>query len=593
MTADMSFSTGASLDCPVDDTSTGSDDYSSISSDDLHIGTPSRPQLPPLVSTSSLSTGLPLRFAGAVAARRRPTSHYQHVTKNSSLSPNLSQHRTSAPPNRLTSAVPPQASERPERWRSDPAESQYEFDDRSHGQDCDSVLSSVLGSLQERDEAEVDKVNHGTSQARGRSLSFNFNKAQSQRAHIRELWQRKNEADRKFMAAAQMLIADSTQLHQLRQLFDNMQDTHLRYEAAEKLLEEITDELLYSMTDSALEEESFHTTSTGTSKTGLFRDVNQDTRPDNSDNITLCGITGDRHQSAHPLYEKLCKAFGELQLAKELLVNTKMKREAFQAQKSQLLAEDSLDLLETYGDAGRRKARELRAMARMTEDDHEQLQEYDELEKSAKQDIEFYTERVSNLQYKCKENGVLPPFSYFHQNVIGNISIARDEISLTPDINEKPATLAHPVFTLLLSNPTHLLNDFPQTALESLRLAIQLPRDAPVRAKMISEAAREANMNGLLSAAESDNKHEFINRWLLHKLYNSVMEAELLWSTFQAKLGILDIDRWQRDVLYFWWRDDPIDDLPVSVRSDDTDRNVELSDRAAESNESSYYETEP
>jgi hypothetical protein len=46
-------------------------------------------------------------------------------------------------------------------------------------------------------------------------------------------------------------------------------------------------------------------------------------------------------------------------------------------------------------------------------------------------------------------------------------------------------------------------------------MALQLPRGAPLRAKQVNDAAREANIDSLLSTVESDDKSEYINRWLL------------------------------------------------------------------------------
>ncbi|KAI1822864.1 hypothetical protein F4861DRAFT_513001 [Xylaria intraflava] len=588
MPADMSFSTNASPDFLVDDGLADPDDYSSVSSDDIHIGISTRPQLPHVLSANVLSKTLSPRLTGGIVspAPSSPRRCSQSAYRNSPLPHAVLQ------PTRPTSDTPPRAPpDSRGRRRGSLAQSQNDYDERRDSNN----RTSFVSPSKEHDGAEADETSHEVNHepAAALRLAEHYARLRNQRAYVRKLRQSKDEVDREFMAAAQALIADNPQLSQLHKLFKNMHDIRLVHQAAESHLEEITDELQHFQADPD-SAGSFYATTTGPSGTALFKVKDRDNRPDNSDKIAaLWGITGDRPQNSHALYEKkLREALGELQLAKELLANTQMKREAFQAQKSLPLAEDTLGMLEAYGDAGRKKALELRAMALMTEDDYEQLREYDELEQSAKRDIETYTNRISLLEQECRENGVSLPSSYFPQRAHGPDS--REEIRLAPvpfDGKDESATLAHPVFPLLLSNPTHLFHEFPQTALQSLRMAIQLPPNSPVRAKQVSEAALEANMDSLLSTVESDDKSEFINRWLLHKLHSSAMEAELLWTTVRARLKILDIDRWQRHVLHFWWRDDPVDPVPAGIGNNGTDKTAPYADPGAEFNRLPYSDS--
>lgn len=418
--------------------------------------------------------------------------------------------------------------------------------------------------------------NYAKLQNQRSALLAVYNTAKSQSAHVRKLRRSKDEANQKFMAAARALLPGSAALSQLQQLFKAMEDIHLEYQKAEQRLEETIDELHHGQGGLGLQEDAFYKTVAESLGIARFQiNSDSDSHSDNSEDWALRGITGERPETIHPLYEKLRGAFRELELAKELLENTRMKREVLRARKVQPLTEHGLDRLENYGDVGKKKALELRAMALMTEEDIEQLRVYDMLEQDAKQDIEIYTKKVIILQRECRENGVLPSFSYLQQEGLGVDLFNQNEISLAPgpfEPNDKSATLAHPVFPLLLSNPTHLLHGFPQTALQSLKVALQLPLNAPVRAKQIKEAAREANMHALLSTVESEDKSEYINRWLLHKLHHSALEAELLWTTFRSRLKILDIDRWQRDVLQFWWRDNPVDFASIDIGDSETDK---------------------
>ncbi|KAI0491227.1 hypothetical protein F4859DRAFT_460778 [Xylaria cf. heliscus] len=594
MAPDVSFS-ATSLDCPADeDASMDPDDYAtdSDSDDHIHIGVSSRPPLPLSFPNNAISKSLPLRLAEGIVSRG-----HGPVPRSQSAHPHPKwqyQHASGPPPRPPPPPLPPPLTrpisnpltrplDRHGGRHSDLAGPQYGYDDRSRCNDRDSFFSSFRdsGELEVGEKGESDHVQRLREhfvelQNQQSSLLATFNRALSQRAHVHKLRQSRDGVDRKFMAAAQALLPDGTRLHQLHQLFNTMQDTHRGYQEAEQRLEEVLDELQHGHEDLESQETAFYKTAMGALGTALLNvDKDQDSSSVKSEDVYLRGISGDRPEIIHPSYEKLRAAFAELQLAKELLANTQMKRAALHARKTQPLTEDSLDLLETYGDAGKKKALELRAMSLMTEEDIEQLGEYDVLEQDAKQGIEIYAERVRILQQECRDNGVLPSSSYFQQEGFGLDSFYRDEIRLPPnplESNDESATLAHPVFPLLLSNPTHLLHGFPQTSLQSLRRALQLPLDTPIRAKRVKEAAREANMHSLLSTAESEDKSEYINRWLLHKLHHSAMEAELLWTTFRSKLKILDIDRWQRDVLNFWWRDEPFDPASMGAGDNGTDR---------------------
>ncbi|KAI0534831.1 hypothetical protein GGR58DRAFT_41931 [Xylaria digitata] len=614
MAPDMSFST-ASLGHLVDDGASDSDDYSSIS-EDMHIGASSRPQLPLILSNNSISKSLPSRWPGGIVSRRFAPSHRSQSARPhqagdyhqraSSYSPRPQPHPPSPlpprppplPPRPRPPPPPPPPLTRPvsgtllqpldwhDRWRSNLAEPQNGHDDRSHGNDRDSFFSSSWHESNEQEveaKEESEYVQHLTENyfglQRQRSVLLNiFEEAKSRGAYVRKLQQSEDEASRKFMAAIRALLPDGAELDQLQQLFKALQDIHLKYQEAGHRFQETVDELYQGQEDLGSREEAFYKAVTRASGIALFSLNNeQDGHSDNGEDWFLRGITGDRSETIHPLYEKLKAAFAELQLARELLVNTQMKREALYARKIQPLTEDSLGLLETYGDAGKKKALELRAMALITEEDNEQLQQYDELEQQAERDIEIYTKMVRILQQECKKNGALPSSSHFQQEGFGVDSFYRDEIRLASgpfESHDESATLAHPVFPLLLSNPTHLLHDFPQTARQSLRMALQLPLDAPVRAKQVKEAAHEANMHSLLSTVESEDKSEYINRWLLHKLHHSALEAELLWTTFRSRMKILDIDRWQRDVLNFWWRDKPVNVTSGDIGDNETNKAV-------------------
>lgn len=385
-----------------------------------------------------------------------------------------------------------------------------------------------------------------------------FDGIRSKRTQVQDLRHVKDEASLAFMTAVQGILPNHPELDQL---FKTMQDAQLQCQEAEQRFDDMLDELQHGETELELEEQKFYTAAAGIDEASSDDDSDDETCSQASDISALRGITGDRPVDIHPLFEELREAFGNLQLAKELLVNTQMKRKALSAGKSHSLSPDSLEILEKHGDAGKNRALELKRAGVMTEEDIEILRDYDRLERKALSDIGRFTREATRLETECREKGVMPKHTPFQQQGFGFNPVHRDEIHLGDGPfdrsfpREYPKTLAHPVFPKLLSNPTHLLEEFPKTAAQALRIAISLPAGIPSRQRYIDDAAREVNIESLLEEAGDGDKAGYINRWLLHKLHVSPMEAELLWSTFHARLRILNIDRWQQDVLHLWWKD--------------------------------------
>lgn len=117
----------------------------------------------------------------------------------------------------------------------------------------------------------------------------------------------------------------------------------------------------------------------------------------------------------------------------------------------------------------------------------------------------------------------------------------------------KTSTLVFNDLLLLRSNPMHLLETPPQTARQSLEMALSLPTSFPPRRSFVEDTAREFHYETLLQGLT--DKSDFINRWLLHKMCRSVLETQLMHSISHSRLDIRDVKRWQEDALYFWGRD--------------------------------------
>ncbi|KAI1639763.1 hypothetical protein F4809DRAFT_594366 [Biscogniauxia mediterranea] len=561
-----------------------SDDDNSSVSNNTHVGITRRSQFPPFLptvaSSSSISKSLPQRLAATISAADsalapRGKSAHRFQTPSTSHSASVPSNRPSDPLVSPAGLIRPSISKFDDDLRHDTTHS----DTASAGEES-SVYYDLPALEADQDESEYESVDdidndideeHVASHAvRGETLQrlaekFSrlrsrrtalwdvFQGIRAKRTQVQDLRQQKNQADLAFMVAVQAILPSHPGLDDL---FKTMQNAQLRCQEAEECFDEMIDELQYGEAELEAEERRFYTAAAGAHSVDSEDESDEETRSTTREDLSLRGITGDRPEVSHPLFEELREAFQDLQLARELLVNTRMKRRALLARRSQFLTDDNFDLLRSYGDAGKRRALELKQSEFVTEEDLEELQQYDHLEQTAISDIEFYTDKVRVLEAECREKGVVLKTTSFQLD-----TTYRDEIHLgtmpfyNGDSKEYPKTLAHPVFPILLSNPTHLLEAFPQTARQSLRMAVSLPCNVSSRQKHIDDAAREVNIHTLLRDSEMENKSDYINRWLLHKLHLSAMEAEVLWSTFRLRLNILNVDRWQRDVLHFWWRD--------------------------------------
>ncbi|KAI1812227.1 hypothetical protein GGS20DRAFT_558927 [Poronia punctata] len=568
----MAYDVNFSSDSPgflQDSSLTDPDNYSSTSgiSEELHIGLSPRPKLPFGLLGPSYLKSQPLDSAQKSSVPSFAVSY----------------------PHQAERQVP--ARDR-DRWY-------HVGDDKSLDEDQGSYYSSLSGGEQAKVDARnaSERLQHGTKQfleleKQQSSLLAVLSQIRSKLSQTRTLRQAKDKASQEFMAAAEALASSHPQLQVLQELYASLQHSHMQYQEAEEQLESIVDEYQHARQvqgsepelriESTSEVESESDLNLQSDKGQIRPSVDEEgdggrnpNRTGDSD-MALKGISGERPGAIFPLYQKLQRVFGELQLARELLVHTQAKREALCAQKTQPLMGETLELLESYGEAGRRKALEMREMTIITEEERELLELYDGLEKTARQRIETYTDQFKSLRQQCKEEGVLPSHSPFQDERFGFDIFYFDEIALPygppgprgfgpqgppgPPIHSRSngqyPTLAHPVFPLLLSNPSHILYDFPMTAVQLVSVALQLPPEEGFRERLIKEAAHEAGMQSLLSRIEPKDKKDAVNYWLMHKLYQSTMEVQLLWTIFHARLSVLDVEGWQRDVLYHWWRDD-------------------------------------
>lgn len=385
-----------------------------------------------------------------------------------------------------------------------------------------------------------------------------FGSLRNERIQLQDLRERRASAGRAFMAAAQAILRENSGLDSI---FKKMEGSQSIYDQAEQRLEDLIDQLEHGQLELELEERRFY--SEAARPDSVPSSPSESSAGDTDSRSTLRGISGDRPEDIHPLFEELLEAFRDLQLAKESWADLKMKRRALEAK---LVPGDKINLRQDFGGFQRTKILLARHYKRMTDEEVEFLQEYDDQEKRATSDIELYSNKAKLLRKECLERGVMPRNSPFREEGFGFDPFFRDDIRLgdmpPSQGSAKPRTLAHDTFPVLLSNPVHLLEAFPQTPQQSLKMANSLPPSLPTRQKFIDDAAREEKIHSLIQDANPEDKSDYINRWLLHKLRLSALEAEILYSTFRVRLKIRDITQWQQDVLAFWTLDQAAN-LPV------------------------------
>ncbi|KAI1098248.1 hypothetical protein F4804DRAFT_325327 [Jackrogersella minutella] len=597
------------------------DDHSSVTSDTSHARIARRPHFPPVLpyvnSSSNISKSLPQKLAATISAVEGSGSTQRPQTPSKSQSPPGRFRRVKSPPipsqtqreslisNALRTNYPPDLQNPSNRFHDPPSRQArsipYGIDEvvsgsrgipgvrnlgrKPHiwkGFEVDSEMSDDeaddRSELSSFDEDEDDDASGRVSRSFQR-LTGRYSKLRDRRTNLWEIFEGirlkrnqvqdlrhvKDEASLAFMTAVQAILPNNPELDGL---FKGMRDAQLKCQEAEQRFDDMLDELQQGEAELELEERRFYTAAAGVDSIASDDESDDEICSQASEDSMLRGITGDRPEDIHPLFEELREASRNLQLARELLVNTQMKRKALSAGKSHLLSPDSLELLEKYGNAGKNRALELKRLGVMSQDDIEMLQDYDRLERKALFDIDRFTKEATRLEKECREKRVMPQNTPFQQEGFGFNPVHIDDIYLGGELfnmpsRGRPRTLAHPLFPKLLSNPTQLLEEFPMTAEQSLRIALSLPPGMPSRQMHIDNAAREVNIHSLLREAGDGDKRGYINRWLLHKLHVSSLEAELLWSTFHSRLKVLNVDRWQQDVLHLWWKDQAAN-LPVA-----------------------------
>jgi hypothetical protein len=299
--------------------------------------------------------------------------------------------------------------------------------------------------------------------------------------------------------------------------------------------------------------------------------------------VTLLGISGEIPEDIHPLYEELLEAAGDRQLAKEYVEDLEMQREKIlydveielhrkrvrEDQGNQISEEDLRSLRSSLAQVPTSAAEfEARFGITITEDELDFLRDYEVASKRARKELDSATETLSHLRSLCIKKGVMRKHASFHEELAiysgspdwaplpqdGNMAIEpppRPAPGAAAAANAAPS-LAHPRFPILLSNPAHVLA--LRTPLQALEHALALPKDDPTSALRRAECMKELGISTLMTKAE--NTPDYINQWLIHRLRTSPMEAELMLSVCEGEFRVVNLRRWQEEVLYYWRLDE-------------------------------------
>ncbi|AEO63241.1 uncharacterized protein THITE_2108203 [Thermothielavioides terrestris NRRL 8126] len=296
----------------------------------------------------------------------------------------------------------------------------------------------------------------------------------------------------------------------------------------------------------------------------------------------LLGIPADRPEDIHPLYQELLEAAGDRQLAEEYVeeleghrdkilydLEIELHRKRVREDQGNQISEEELQTVRSSLARAPTDAREFEARfgITITEDELEFLRDYEVASKRARKALESATETLTHLRNMCIKKGVMRKHASYHEELAifagspgwsphpldGNMTIDpppsnRDSTTTTTP----PApSLAHPRFPILLSNPSHVLELL--TPVQALERALRLPKDEPAAALRRAECMKELGISTLMTKAE--NTPDFINQWLIHRLRTSPLEAELLLTVCEAAFRVVNLRRWQEEVLYYWRRD--------------------------------------
>lgn len=444
-------------------------------------------------------------------------------------------------------------------WVSQYEKSRSPTRSRSRLGDISAVLhptdteSHLDGSVHSNDSShgEIEMLWQQLKEKRAK-LSGTRAKMRSRRKELREKRREKDAADNAFMGVVRPVLVSQrelidypaslfeSRLEKMQQLRDDYQVLESSYEALEAMLDEEERDL------SILETRFFSILAAGQTKEERQLDISSDSGAANFSidqteiPYELRGISPyGPVEEPHPLYVDLTSTVGYLGNARD----------------------EYADLLSTKQQY--EEEQQLKKTTKQKVSDEQEMKEFfDEFpfEEQRMNDIMTSLEsKVDGLKTLCEDRGVMKKHMSIKMEYALDPQIKYEDLDLDDEhtIMSRRKTLAHTEFNELLSQPDHVLAEEPLTTLGALKAAIRLPNHHPEKGVRKRLASKEYAIENLMRECDGGKKADYVNRWLLHQLRLSPLNAVLLRSTFQASrsLKIRDMWRWQCDVMHYWWRD--------------------------------------
>ncbi|KAK3370138.1 hypothetical protein B0H63DRAFT_527885 [Podospora didyma] len=317
------------------------------------------------------------------------------------------------------------------------------------------------------------------------------------------------------------------------------------------------------------------------------KDAEDDDGDDSASRITLLGISGERHEDIHPLYQELLDAAAECELTREHYEELQMQhedilhdvemslhRERGRNNQGNFLSEDDLRSLRLSLAHVPESAADFRAQfgVSISEDDLDFLQDFEAEEDRVRKKLEEASRNVEWLRAECTKKGVMRKNASYSEEFTIFLGSSRSSLLAEGNISIEPSPgaggdLTHPKFPILLSNPSHVLELLsPSAALEK---AMKLPKDNPLNAQRRADCMKELGITTLMKKVDGGIP-DYINQWLIHRLRTSPLEAELMFTISEAEFKIVNLRRWQEEVLLYWRRDEAANLSPIEFQSPQT-----------------------
>ncbi|KAL2268517.1 hypothetical protein VTJ83DRAFT_3363 [Remersonia thermophila] len=302
--------------------------------------------------------------------------------------------------------------------------------------------------------------------------------------------------------------------------------------------------------------------------------------------FALRGISADREEDIHFLYEELLEAAADRRLAMETVDDLSMQREQIlhdlelelhrkrqrenqgkQISEDELL-EQRMALAKTPSNAAEFRAK---FGIEISDGKLEFLRKFESDLKLAKEELEKATKTLDQLRDLCLRKNVIHKHRSYHEDLTifgslpgwsplpgdGAMSIEPPPrpppvlSTISPAAANWPPSLAHPRFPILLSNPSHVLG--VMTSSQALSRAMKLPRNDALCETIRARCQKETHIDNILF--EAYGTPNFVNEWLIHRLRTCPLEAEFMFSICNGIFHVTDVRRWEQDVLHYWRND--------------------------------------